>query len=79
MTIAYLSIGSTVVIKAPTVVAPNTKVVVGTVTLILNQQLAFSGPDTGLTVNAVAVGVTTGGLLDAYGTVASSTSDVLDC
>jgi hypothetical protein len=30
-------------------------------------------------VNAVAVGVTTGGLLDAYGTVASSTSDVLDC
>jgi hypothetical protein len=79
VTIAYLSIGSTVVIKAPTVVAPNTKVVVGAVTLILNQQLAFSGPDTGLTVNAVAVGVTTGGLLDAYGTVASSTSDVLDC
>jgi hypothetical protein len=79
VTIAYLSIGSTIVISAPTVIAPNTPIVVGGIHLVLNQQIAFSGADTGLIVNAVAISVNTGGLLQALGTVASSTSDILDC
>jgi uncharacterized repeat protein (TIGR01451 family) len=79
VTIAYLAIGSDIVISAPTVIAPNTPILVGAVTLVLNQQLAFSGADTGLTVNAIAVSVNTGGLVQALGVVASSTSDILDC
>jgi hypothetical protein len=79
VTIAYLEVGTTVVIAKPTTILPNTRVVVGPVTLILNQQIAFNGADTGLTVNAVAISVTTGGLVTAYGTIASSTSDILDC
>ena len=79
VTIAYLEVGTTVVIAKPTTILPNTRVVVGPVTLILNQQIAFNGADTGLTVNAVAISVTTGGLVTAFGTIASSTSDILDC
>ncbi len=82
MQIAYLSIGSTVVFNAVTDVAPNTKIVVGDVTLILNQQISFNGADTGLTVHAIAIGVNTGGPagpLKALGTIASSTSDIFDC
>jgi hypothetical protein len=79
VTIAYLQVGTTVVIAKPTTILPNTRVVVGPVTLILNQQIAFNGADSGLTVNAVAISVTTGGLVTAFGTIASSTSDILDC
>ena len=38
-TIAYLKIGSTVVIATPTLVAPNTHVTVGPVSLVLNEQV----------------------------------------
>jgi hypothetical protein len=79
MTIAYLKIGTTVVVSKTTTFAPNSEITVGGITLTLNQQIAFGGADTGLIVNAVAISVNTGGLLTAYGTVASSTSDILDC
>jgi hypothetical protein len=79
VTIAYLKIGSTVVVSKSTTFAPNSEITVGGVTLTINQQIAFHGADTGLIVNAVAVSVNTGGVLTAEGTVASSTSDILDC
>ncbi len=79
MTIAYLKIGTTVVVSKTTAFAPNSEITVGGITLTLNQQIAFGGADSGLIVNAVAISVNTGGLLTAYGTVASSTSDILDC
>jgi hypothetical protein len=55
VTIAYLKIGSIVVIAQPTAIAPNTTLSVAGVSLVLNQQLRFSSPDSGLTVNAVVV------------------------
>jgi hypothetical protein len=58
-TIDYLAVGSTVVIAVPTQVAPNTTINVGVVKLVLNEQLSFSTPDKGLTVNAVHATVNT--------------------
>jgi hypothetical protein len=80
VTIVYLKVGSTVVINGPEQVAPNTKVVVGTVTLLLNKQTPFSiGGDTGLTVNAIAISVDGGAVATAYLTIANSTSDIIGC
>jgi hypothetical protein len=81
-TIAYLKVGSTVVIAHPTNIAPNTVVTVGVVRLVLNEQIPFSTPDNGLTVNAVHL---TASVLGALGlvvadvTVASSKSDIGNC
>ena len=77
-TIAYLSVGGVVVISKPTVVAPNTKVSVAGVTLVLNEQIA--GPGT-LTVNAVHVKINALGLnlVTANVVLASSTSDIHNC
>jgi hypothetical protein len=81
-TIAYLKVGSTVVISQPTNIAPNTVVTVGVVRLVLNEQIPFTTPDNGLTVNAVHVTASVlgiGGLLAADVTVASSKSDIGNC
>ncbi len=78
-TIAFLQVGSTVVISAPTNVAPNTNVTVGVVSLVLNEQIPVGGPDTGLTVNAVHVTVNTVGLAQTNVIVASSESDIGNC
>jgi hypothetical protein len=81
-TIAYLKVGTTVVIAQPTNVAPNTVVTVGVVRLVLNEQIAFSTPDKGLTVNAVHVTANvlgTLGLVVADVIVASSESDIGNC
>lgn len=78
-TIAYLKVGSTVVISKPTVIAPNTTITVGVVTLVLNQQIPILGPDHGLLVNAVDVRANVLGLVQANVTVASSESDIGDC
>jgi hypothetical protein len=76
VTIAYLAVGSTVVIKKPTQIKPNTGLNLGIVALELNEQIPFSiGGDTGLTVNAIHVKVLTG-VLNANVIVASSTSDI---
>ena len=78
-TIAYLNVGTTVVIAQPTNIAPNTVVNVGIVKLVLNEQIAFSTPDDGLTVNAVHVTVNVLGLVTANVVVASSESDIGNC
>jgi|GEM_PF-1012829 len=78
-TIAYLKVGGTVVIAQPTAIAPNTTINVGIVKLVLNEQIAFSTPDDGLTVNAVHVTVNVLGLVTANVVVASSESDIGGC
>lgn len=78
-TIAFLKVGNTVVIGQPTQVAPNTRISVGVVSLILNQQVRFTTPDKGLTVNAVRIDVNTLGLATVHIVVASSESDIGNC
>ncbi|HEX4862818.1 MAG TPA: ice-binding family protein [Acidimicrobiales bacterium] len=78
-TIAFLKVGSTVVISAPTNVAPNTKITVGVVKLILNEQIPFVDPDAGLTVNAVHATVSALGLAQTNVVIASSESDIGNC
>jgi len=75
-TIAYLKIGSTVVIATPTLVAPNTHVTVGAVSLVLNEQVP--GP-TGLTVNGIHLSVNGGGLAQTNLVVASARSGIGNC
>jgi hypothetical protein len=76
-TIAYLKIGSTVVIATPTLVAPNTHVTVGPVSLVLNEQVP--GPTGGLTVNGVHLSVNGGGLAQTNLVVASARSNIGNC
>jgi hypothetical protein len=78
-TIAYLAVGSTVVISQPTQVAPNTHVIVGPVNLVLNEQVPVTGTDKGLTVNAVHLTVNALGLARTNVVVASSESDIGNC
>jgi hypothetical protein len=60
-------------------VAPNTTINVGAVKLVLNEQIPFSTPDKGLTVNAVHATVNVPGLAKVDVVVASSESDVGNC
>lgn len=78
-TIAFLKVGNTVVISSPTNIAPNTGVTVGVVSLILNEQIPFTTPDMGLTVNAVHLKVNVVGLAKTDIVVASSESDIGNC
>ncbi len=78
-TIAFLKVGGTVVISEPTNVAPNTALNVGVVKLVLNEQVAFSTPDDGLTVNAVHIKVDALGLAKTDVVLASSESDIGNC
>jgi hypothetical protein len=78
-TIAYLAVGSTVVIASPTSIPPNTGISVAGVTLVLNEQIPVTGPDTGLTVNAVHVAAGVLGLVQADVVLASSESDIGGC
>jgi Ice-binding-like len=77
--IDYLKVGSTVVIAVPTTVAPNTQINVGVVSLTLNEQIHFTVPDDGLTVNAVHVKVNALGVAKTDVVVASSESDIGNC
>lgn len=76
-TIAYLKIGSTVVIATPTLVAPNTHVTVGPVSLVLNEQVP--GPTGGLTVNGIHLSVNGGGLAQTNLVVGSARSGIGNC
>jgi hypothetical protein len=76
-TIAYLKIGSTVVIATPTLVAPNTHVTVGPVSLVLNEQVP--GLTGGLTVNGVHLSVNGGGLAQTNLVVGSARSGIGNC
>ncbi|MEC3982005.1 ice-binding family protein [Amycolatopsis sp. H20-H5] len=78
-TIAFLQVGTTVVIAKPTQIAPNTAVEVGVVSLVLNEQIPFTAPDQGLTVNAVHLRVSALGLSAVNVVVASSESDIRNC
>jgi hypothetical protein len=78
-TIDYLQVGTTVVIAQRTQVAPNTAITVGLVSLILNEQIFFTIPDDGLTVNAVHVKANVLGLTKVDVIVASSESDIQGC
>jgi len=78
-TIDFLQVGSTVVIAVPTQVAPNTTINVGVVKLVLNEQIPFSTPDKGLTVNAVHATVNVPGLAKVDAIVSSSQSDIGNC
>ncbi|WP_084517176.1 vWA domain-containing protein [Microtetraspora niveoalba] len=78
-TIAFLKVGNTVVIAEPTNIQPNTKVDVGVVKLVLNEQTAFTTPDKGLTVNAVHVTVDALGLAKTNVVLASAESDIGNC
>src|SRR5918992_1665110 len=78
-TIAFPKVGGTVVISEPTNVAPNTALNVGVVKLVLNEQVAFSTPDDGLTVNAVHIKVDALGLAKTDVVLASSESDIGNC
>jgi hypothetical protein len=75
-TIAFLKVGNTVVSTAN--VAPNTHLTVEGVALVLNEQIPFSTPDKGLTVNAIHATVN---LKDVKADVivASSKSDIGHC
>jgi hypothetical protein len=75
-TIAFLKVGNTVVSTAN--VAPNTHLTVEGVALVLNEQIRFSTPDKGLTVNAIHATVN---LKDVKADVivASSKSDIGHC
>jgi hypothetical protein len=75
-TIAYLKVGNTVVVT--TNIAPNTHLTVEGVSLVLNEQIPFSTPDKGLTVNAIHVSVNLSGVV-ADVIVASSKSDIGYC
>jgi hypothetical protein len=78
-TIAFLKVGNTVVISQPTNIAPNTTINLGVVKLVLNEQIPFSTPDAGLTVNAVHLTVNALGLAQTNVVVASSESDIGNC
>lgn len=78
-TIAFLQVGSIPIITTPTVVAPNTHVTVGGVSIVLNEQIALNGPDKGLTVNAVHVTVSIPLIGGADIVIGSSSSDIGNC
>jgi Integrin beta chain VWA domain len=78
-TIAFLQVGSTVVISKPTPIAPNTTINLGVVKLVLNEQTPVSGADKGLTVNAVHLTVNALGLAAINVIAASSESDIGNC
>lgn len=77
-TIGKLKVGGTTVIGSPTAVAPNTAVNLGIVKLVLNEQIPFSTPDEGLTVNAVHVTINLG-ITHVDAIVGSAESDIADC
>jgi hypothetical protein len=76
-TIDFLKVGNTVVVT--TNVAPNTHLTVEGVGLVLNEQIPFSTPDKGLTVNAIHLTVNAPNLAKTDVIVASSKSDIGNC
>jgi hypothetical protein len=79
VTIAYLAVGTVVLISKPTPIAPNTKISVAGVSLVLNEQVPITTPDAGLTVNAVHVSVNVLGLARVNAVIASAESDIGNC
>ncbi len=65
------------VIAAPTLVAPNTHVTVGPVSLVLDEQVP--DPSGGLTVHGIHLSVSGGGLAQTDLVVSSATSGIGNC
>jgi hypothetical protein len=78
-TIAYLAIGSVVLINKPTPIKPNTTLNVGVIKLVLNEQKAFTTPDKGLLVNAIHIKVNALGVAKANIVISSAESDISGC
>jgi hypothetical protein len=78
-TIAYLAIGSVVVISKPTPIKPNTTLNIGVLKIVLNEQKAFSTPDKGLTVNAIHITANVLALVKADVVISSAESDISGC
>ena len=57
VTIAYLKVGTHVVINSPTLIKPNTQILVAGIKLALNQQVPADAPATGLRVNALHISI----------------------
>ena len=77
--IAFLQVGSVPIITTTTVVAPNTHITVGGVSIVLNEQIPLNGPDNWLTVNAVHIAVHIPLVGGADIVIASSSSDIANC
>jgi hypothetical protein len=78
--IAYLSIGSDVLISHPQVIAPNTHFTVGQISVSLNVQAPFTLPtDRGLIVDGIVLSVGPPSSVTAHLVVAAAESDIGDC
>ena len=78
--IAFLSIGSDVLISHPQVIAPNTHFTVGQISVNLNVQTPFTLPaDRGLIVDGIVLSVGPPSSVTAHLVVAASESDIGDC
>jgi hypothetical protein len=73
-TIAYLRIGTKVIISKPTNIAPNTTINLGVVKVVLNEQLPYAPAAEGITVNAVHVIVNAAHLATADVVVSSASA-----
>ena len=75
--IAYLKVGSTVLISGPTIrVRPNTTINLGILKIVLNQQIPITGAERGLTVNAIHITALNNSVNLV---VASAESDIGNC
>jgi hypothetical protein len=78
--IGFLSIGSDVLISHPQLIAPNTHLSVGQISVNLNEQTPFNLPaDRGLLVDAITLSIGSPSSVTAHLIVASSESDIGDC
>ena len=75
-TIAYLKVGTKVLISQPTPIAPNTKITVGVLTLTLNEQYATDG---GYTVNAIHLNANVPGVVQTNAVISSASTFVSNC
>ncbi len=78
VTIGYLAVGSDVLISTTTKIKPNTAITVGGISIILDAQAPVTGPDHGLTVNAVTITINELGV-KADVVLASAESDIGNC
>jgi len=78
--IAYLAVGSDVLISHPQVIAPNTHFTVGQISVGLNVQAPFTSPtDRGLIVDGIVLSVGPPSSVTAHLVVAATESDIGDC
>lgn len=77
-TIAYLKVGTKVIIAKPTAIAPNTTLVVGPLTLVLNEQLTDSESGD-LTVNAVHLRAHVPNVVTTNIVISSAQSGISNC